>query len=80
MKQILLFIWAYAQAHQVEVYWLVSNAIFTMPTPRPDQAWYGWLFNILHAIPNVARTINNVKQNRAANNGNDKADAAGSGK
>lgn len=28
--------------------WLVSNLVATLPNPRPEERWYGWLYNFLH--------------------------------
>lgn len=41
------------------VCWVFGAAIRTMPVPRADERWYGWLYTFLHAagqnLENVGR-------------------------
>lgn len=31
-------------------WFIFATAIHTMPAPTPDQRWYGWAYNFLHAV------------------------------
>jgi hypothetical protein len=30
--------------------WIFAALIHTMPTPHPEERWYGWAFNFLHLL------------------------------
>lgn len=51
MQQVLLFL----QQHKWAIEWLVVNAIILMPEPKPEERWYGWVYNVIHIIPLPAR-------------------------
>ncbi|HLG97183.1 MAG TPA: hypothetical protein VKX49_12800 [Bryobacteraceae bacterium] len=51
MNQILSFLSAHASLLTgFGAMWVYAALIQTMPTPKQEQQWYGWLYNFLHVI------------------------------
>jgi len=56
------------------IYWFVSSAVSTLPTPSGKNAFYQWFFNFLHVfgsnlmrIPQVRGLVGQNQVNKNAN-------------